>query len=290
MKFMKRRFGKKTFRFILGVCTLLFFAALYSRAPWILHMLQNKESLRTFMDVMKELDPLLAVAVVLVGFVSWIAARHDLNTKLDRLNEALKKNELQLVNLLLGGNLRIDKVIMSPYYALDKEKDGKACRMENASQQDPQEKCAYRMLIFYQKLSQRSVEMILLKSIRIKIKDGIFHFSGSNVSSTYWLYNEKPCLEFRLEMVKGGQDERYLSQFYFYYWQLQYGFETLEMDTVIEYRALEDARPRTGALDVKLRIEPRFTEIPEYENVEGLSHIVPVNEITVVRQSVSRVG
>ena len=93
-----------------------------------------------------------------------------------------------------------------------------------------------------------------------------------------------------MEMVKGGQDERYLSQFYFYYWQLQYGFETLEMDAVIEYRALEDARPLTGKLSVKLRIEPMFTEIPEYENVEGLSHIVPVNEITVVRQSVSREG
>ena len=282
---MKKYLGKKARIFFVTFFGISLLAGVFCNAPMLLEIIQGKRALRSFVDVMKELDPTLAVLVVLIGLGEWIAARHDLDSHLNRLNTALRKKEFQLVTLLLSGNIRVKAVLMGPCYTAGKGVENGLCCFGEAP---GGERCAYRVLIFFQNLSQRAVKNMSLEKAEFKINGKKFFFKADSGQSDYWLDNASPCLEFVLDLKKDEVAERSFSQFYFYYWQLKSGFETIELEAEVKYWVMGDEKTHKGRVKADLRIEPEAIERPELEKVEGLNPIASLNKITVVQQMVSK--
>lgn len=287
---MKKYLGKRARILFVAFFGISLFAGVFCNAPAILEIIQDKRALRSFVDVMKELDPALAVLVVLIGLGEWIAARHDLDSHLNRLNTALRKKEFQLVTLLLSGNIRVKAVLMGPCFTAGKGvKNGLYCSREESGGERGGERCVYRVLIFFQNLSQRAVKNMSLEKAEFKINGEKFFFKADSGQSDYWLDNASPCLEFLLDLKKDEKAERFFSQFYFYYWQLKSGFETMELEAEVKYWVMGDEKTHKGRVKADLRIEPEAIERPELEKVEGLNPIASLNKITVVQQMVSKV-
>ncbi len=273
---IRQKSGERSYAGI--IIFVIIIALLWFLASSFIRLIESWEPLHQFMNLIEILDPLLAVMVIVIGF----AAKFKLND----ITDNLKKNEERLAKLMLEGNIFVEEILMKPCSFINKQMMKEYYYIYNERDTDLQNMSAYRIIICFHNKSQSLLDNMELKNITVSINGREFRFREGDKKNKFFLFEDRPCIELVLQMRKGGEAEKTLSQFYFYYWQLQRGYEKMILNFNIEYKGSSNNRLYTRRIKTEMRIEPQSVYRYELESVESMDYIGPVHKTVIIHQEV----